>query len=444
MHISCSICSDLFVPTSDVFVTQCGHLFHYVCLIQWIERSQSCPECRSKTTDKSVHRLYFNVATCEPEEDASLLRNKIDSLTFQIRLKDQDIKNVSEENKKLNTQNSGLRDEIKSQEKDIRTLKSTLSAQREQIKHLQTQTKAIEDAQDEARRLRKEFNDLKSVQIIVQGTVADVENMLEKYGDSYDSVKSLATYVSVLKREMQVSSEKKRDMRERLRTCQRDLSIANLERDKLTEELNVKTKQNKQYEDDMKHMEQEMRGLQKKVRDLEKAISSPSGKNPRDSALRRLILESPLPEAAKRPKLTDPNAADTPTKVMDDQIYDLMSPDSKASEHTTEPRKNTYPSKEHPRILSTRPQASNLRHPSDKNYSIFKRPGLTVSRFSGSANPEAAYDGLGGHSKADEFPVPSLKFKSVPLKKTKSSTLLWKTKRVTNATVKLDKFIDIM
>lgn len=38
MHISCVICSDLFVPTSDVFITGCGHLFHYPCLIQWIER----------------------------------------------------------------------------------------------------------------------------------------------------------------------------------------------------------------------------------------------------------------------------------------------------------------------------------------------------------------------------------------------------------------------
>ena len=38
MHISCVICSDLFVAASDVFATGCGHLFHYACLIQWIER----------------------------------------------------------------------------------------------------------------------------------------------------------------------------------------------------------------------------------------------------------------------------------------------------------------------------------------------------------------------------------------------------------------------
>jgi hypothetical protein len=39
-----------------------------------------------------------------------------------------------------------------------------------------------------------------SIQIIVQGSTPEVEDMLDKLGDSYDSRKSLATYVSVLKR----------------------------------------------------------------------------------------------------------------------------------------------------------------------------------------------------------------------------------------------------
>jgi hypothetical protein len=72
-------------------------------------RSKSCPQCRNKTTEKTIHRIYFNVASSEPEEDASLLRNKIDNLTFQIHLKDTDIKNAAEECKTLNNQNKGLR-----------------------------------------------------------------------------------------------------------------------------------------------------------------------------------------------------------------------------------------------------------------------------------------------------------------------------------------------
>jgi chromosome segregation ATPase len=110
---------------------------------------------------------------------------------------------------------------------------------------------------------------------------------------------------------MQAASDKKRDLRDRLRICQRDLNAANVQKEKLNEEVNLKSKLNKQLEDDMQHLEREKRSLQKKIRDLEKAISSPSGKNPRDNALQRLILESPIPDAVKVPRLTDPAEADT-------------------------------------------------------------------------------------------------------------------------------------
>lgn len=117
-------------------------------------------------------------------------------------------------------------------------------------------------------------------------------------------------------REMQAASDRKQALRDQLRTCQQDLSAANLQKEKLYEEVNLKSKLNKQLEDDMQHLEHEKRSLQKKIRDLEKAISSPSGKNPRDSALRRLILESPIPEAVKVPRMTDSAEGDTSTSTL--------------------------------------------------------------------------------------------------------------------------------
>jgi predicted nuclease with TOPRIM domain len=120
----------------------------------------------------------------------------------------------------------------------------------------------------------------------------------------------------IIFREVHAASEKKRDLRERLRICQRDLSTANLEKERLNEEVNLKSKLNSQLEDDLQHLEHEKRSLQKKVCDLEKAISSPSGRNPRDSALQRLLKESPIPEAVRRPKLTDPAEDDSFTSTV--------------------------------------------------------------------------------------------------------------------------------
>ena len=72
-------------------------------------RSKSCPQCRNKTTEKTIHRVYFNVGSNDLEENTSVLRNKIDKLELQIHLKGTDIKNVTEENRTLNSQNKGLR-----------------------------------------------------------------------------------------------------------------------------------------------------------------------------------------------------------------------------------------------------------------------------------------------------------------------------------------------
>jgi hypothetical protein len=72
-------------------------------------RSKSCPQCRNRTTEWTIHQVYFNVASNDLEEDTSVLRNEIDNLKLQIHLKNTDIKNSTEENHTLNSQNEGLR-----------------------------------------------------------------------------------------------------------------------------------------------------------------------------------------------------------------------------------------------------------------------------------------------------------------------------------------------
>ena len=58
-------------------------------------RSKSCPQCQKMTTEKTIHQIYFNVASKELEEDINIWRNKIDDLDFQIHQKDTVIKNIT-------------------------------------------------------------------------------------------------------------------------------------------------------------------------------------------------------------------------------------------------------------------------------------------------------------------------------------------------------------
>ncbi|KAG8364374.1 hypothetical protein BUALT_Bualt19G0122200 [Buddleja alternifolia] len=48
----CSICMEDFRRDTDVFVTinelPCGHCFHKGCIVEWLQRSNTCPLCRYK------------------------------------------------------------------------------------------------------------------------------------------------------------------------------------------------------------------------------------------------------------------------------------------------------------------------------------------------------------------------------------------------------------
>ena len=59
----CMICMD---TAHDAVVTQCGHIFCWECLCQWLERQQTCPICKSRVTEDSVIPVYNSETTTDP------------------------------------------------------------------------------------------------------------------------------------------------------------------------------------------------------------------------------------------------------------------------------------------------------------------------------------------------------------------------------------------
>ncbi|XP_066142859.1 polycomb group RING finger protein 5-like isoform X2 [Euwallacea fornicatus] len=109
MHITCVICSDLFTPSADIYSTQCGHIFHYTCLLHWFENSKTCPQCRNKVSTKSLVRLYVNVAQSQDlGDDVTVLQHKLDSIEFSMKLKEQEMKNIAIKNKEIENKNKAL------------------------------------------------------------------------------------------------------------------------------------------------------------------------------------------------------------------------------------------------------------------------------------------------------------------------------------------------
>jgi chromosome segregation ATPase len=119
----------------------------------------------------------------------------------------------------------------------------------------------------------------------------------------------------IIFRQVRTASDQNRYLLEQLRTCQLDLSAANLEKEKLSEELRLKSKLNKQLEDNLQNLDKEKRSLkhdnrslQEKILKFEKATLSTSGRKTRNSGHHRLSL--------KRPKMTDPAEGDSHTSTM--------------------------------------------------------------------------------------------------------------------------------
>ena len=60
MLITCSICcEDIDFSKDTTSVLNCGHLFHQACLLQWLDASQTCLDCRRKVGKKGFVKKIF-------------------------------------------------------------------------------------------------------------------------------------------------------------------------------------------------------------------------------------------------------------------------------------------------------------------------------------------------------------------------------------------------
>ena len=120
LNLTCIICDELFAKSDEVYVTSCGHMFHHSCLIQWLERSKSCPLCRYKCTTSNIIRVYFNLANLDES------RNVVDSLQKQLANANLAIKVKERECHKVETQMVDLKDTQKKCLKTIAELEEKL------------------------------------------------------------------------------------------------------------------------------------------------------------------------------------------------------------------------------------------------------------------------------------------------------------------------------
>ena len=297
---SCIICTDYFDSENDISVTPCGHLFHAICLNQWIKASgkQTCPQCRMSIAQKRIiAKIYVNA----PEEDdnhldAYVLKNKLDEVQGLLKKSNSENIDLHSSLKAMESAKDKLMSKIKNLKSESNRDQNTIYLLKSDIDTLKTELSHTNALKSEIKDLKIRLKTLEKVEICINGQKSDVDEMLAQYSQPSSSkeAKQLATFCVAMKQEYETLKESRGKLNKEVMKLKRELHKSNellLCKLAAVEELE-KTNSSLQQSEEALHRENQ--SLQQKVKKLQLAISSPS--DTRTSAINRLISESPVPE----------------------------------------------------------------------------------------------------------------------------------------------------
>lgn len=220
LNLNCVICAELFVASDDVRATNCGHMFHIACLKQWMERSKSCPQCRTKCTDRNIFRIYFNLANLDLSTiDVGSLQEQVDNASLQLKMKEKELNKTQQQIKDLKECQIKAAQTIQAMEQRIQKNDFVILTYSEQLKIFKTEAKMAEDLRKEVERLKQQIKTIESVQSVLAATTVEAEKMLKIEKDPV----RLCTWVAALKRELRTCETKKTDLRRAMKVMQDNL-----------------------------------------------------------------------------------------------------------------------------------------------------------------------------------------------------------------------------
>jgi hypothetical protein len=72
MDISCPTCLNPFTLKCDISATHCGHVFHTLCILKWLQTGKkTCPSCRKDCTMLGTKKLFFSADGTAKKRDAN-------------------------------------------------------------------------------------------------------------------------------------------------------------------------------------------------------------------------------------------------------------------------------------------------------------------------------------------------------------------------------------
>ncbi|KAL7737272.1 hypothetical protein ACLKA6_012896 [Drosophila palustris] len=391
LNLNCVICAELFTQSDEVYVTSCGHMFHHNCLMQWLERSKTCPQCRNKCTTRNIIRVYFNLANLDVSRiDVGSLQEQLDNANLAMKMKEQECHKVEAQMKDLKETQKKCLKTIAGLEQNLQKKDFVVSSYVAQIKLLKSDAQVVDQLRKENKSLKQQIHTMEGVSAILTASAADADRLLKNEANPH----VLANWVSTLKRELRQCETKKTELRNVLKIVQNDLR----------KEMELKRKleeQSSQLESDLYQAQEKIKSLQAQTIDVD-ASNSSMGLNTNLVSLqledRRSTISPTTKQNIKRiEESTSPYLNIKSSSVGMARFLSV----------SNQPISKLSPIKRGSGISMATGVVRKTTSDLSEKYSIFKKPrlllGASSSNGAAAIGSNFAYNGVGGSEKIDPF-----------------------------------------
>ncbi|XP_064479555.1 E3 ubiquitin-protein ligase TRAIP-like [Ornithodoros turicata] len=295
MKLICSICMDIIdhFNIGTLTAASCGHVFHEVCLMKWVSSNKTCPTCRKPVQKRQIIKLYFDTGEVE-DIDLGRLQNKLNAAEAEVQ-------SVTLERSKLLRDLETCKSLVVVQENEAAKYKEKymdtlgeLSAAKMQSRTLRKEVAEKRALTAEVEALQSKVTTYENIKRIVDGTTKEAEDILTTYGEGFGTLKQLATYCVLLKRELQASNDSRAQLRQQVGELRKETSFK-------ASRLMEKEASIKKWQAEAIRFKELLLAAEAKWESREKSVSH-----------EKLLFESPAPERLKRPRLTNPEETPSP------------------------------------------------------------------------------------------------------------------------------------
>jgi len=381
MNVNCSTCLELLTPSCELSSAPCGHVFHSNCIARWLETGKgNCPQCRTKCKNNQLRRIFFTegIDISSQNLDTNVLQNKVDSLTFQVRCSDAEKKKLQDQVNELTAKQLAIKEDYVVIERKYNNSKDDVASFKNQVKILQGEKQRCKDAMKKSRDLEEKLQKYQAIEVSLQGTLPQMMDRLHSLNDYSDNARQLCEVAEQLKKELINKGSEVKQLAKCLQQKTNECNAVKLKKDDNIVKVNELTLANNKLRSDMDHIEEENADLRTKLKKLQDAITSPSG-DAKSSAIARLVCENPAPRFLENSPPTPKITLKSCGIVGLNRNTQNRSPCKNVSNNIKRSFSSTEPS---------------------TTGSLFSKK----TKFSSQPQPDKFYNGLGGHSKADEFP----------------------------------------